>query len=416
MNDLNLMNQIKNIVGKTAVIYGVNTLNFFRITEQLQLLGVRDIYAADQENLLWGKVKGDIKILSWKELQALDLERDIFIVIASMAYVTDIEKKLCELQLRTKEIYTQYSLKLAMFYNRNILPILEEKRQELVQLWKLETQHCKEDFLASIITSSSHALDNQIFGKCVHVFNPGKVGSKTVVASCFKQKLIASHAHTIIPYSLDDEEKEKIKKIYTSQNKVKIISLLREPIARDVSFFFENIWMDSYCGECENIQSAFELWMKECLYKIIPESGKFPRWYMDMNKPVFDWFDDEIKQVFDIDIFEHPFDVKKGYSVIKKNGVELLLIKLEKLNELSDIIGKFLETDSFKIYTENDSKDKEYIYLYKQFLEEMAIPKDYFEYYYGDKSRMRHFYSDEELCKFKDKWSKKIDDGIRFFG
>lgn len=415
MNDLKLLNQVGSITAKTAVIYGVNTLNFYRTIEQLHMLGVNEIYASDKEPSLWGKVKHDTKILSWRELQKLDVEKEIIIVIATMNYVKDVEENLRELQLRTEEIFTHYSLKLAMFYNRNILPISDDKRWELCQLWKLETQHCKEDFLASIITSSSHALDNQILGKCVHVFNPGKVGSKTVVSSCFKQKIIASHAHTIIPYCLADEDKKQIKEIYASQNKVKIISLIREPLARDVSFFFENIWMDSYCGECADIQSAYELWMKECLYKTVPASEKFPGWYMDINKPIFQWFDDEIKQVFDIDIFEYPFDIEKGYSLIKKNGVELLLIKLERLNELSDIIGKFLEVASFEICTENDSNNKEYIYLYKQFLEDMVIPKDYFEFYYGEKSQMKHFYSDEEICKFRDKWSKKIDDGIRFF-
>lgn len=415
VDNLSILNGIEDIVGKIAVVYGVNTNNFYKTIEQLRWLGTNKVYAADGNKLLWGSFFGGINVLSWAELVQLDKEEEIVIVIASMDYVKEIENDLEKLQLRTKQIYTQYCLKLALFYNRNRLPLCKDNKREIEALWEFERKHCEQDFLASIISSACYALENQMFGNPVHVFNAGKVGSKTVVRSCQEHKIIASHAHSIIPYWLADEEKEEIRKIYKNQEKIKIISLVREPISRDISFFFENIWIDSYCSMGESIEEAFDIWMKECLYKINNNSSKFPIWYMDMNKPLFKWFDDEIKDLFNIDVFEYPFDVEKGYSIIKKDGVELLLIKLEKLNELSEVVGKFLEKDSFEIYTENDSENKPYVNLYKKFREQLELPKDYFEYYYGEYSKLKHFYSENEIKMFEEKWRKKVNDRIQFF-
>lgn len=415
VDNLSILNGIEEINGKIAVVYGVNTNFFDKTVDQLKWLGTTKVYAADRNQGVWGTIVNGVKVLSWDELVQLDLEEDIAIVISSVEHVKAIENDLINLKLRTQNIYTQYCLKLALFYNRNRIHLNESDKKMMSALWNLERTHCEQDFLASIITSGCFALENQLFGNPVHIFNAGKVGSKTVVKSCHEHKVIASHAHTIIPHYLTEEEKEEIRRIYKNQEKVKIISLVREPISRDISFFFENIWIDSYCSMGESIEEAFDIWMKECLYKTKANSGKFPTWYMDMNKPLFKWFDDEIREVFDIDIFEYPFDVEKGYSVIKKEGVDLLLIKLEKLNELSEVIGKFLKKDAFEIYTENDSNNKPYVNLYKQFREQLEIPRDYFEYYYGEDSRLNHFYSEDEIQKFIKRWSGKVNDRIQFF-
>ena len=415
IDKLSILNGIEDIVEKNAIVYGVNARDFCKAVDEIRCLGAKKIYAADSNTVLWGNVVQGISVLSWNELQQMDAEEDIVIVIASQDYVKEICEALDKLRLRTQYVYTQYCLKLALFHNRNRLPVSEGERKKLDTFWDFEREHCEQDFLSSIISSGCYALENQLFGNAVHVFNAGKVGSKTVVKSCFEQKVIASHAHTIIPYDLNEQKKEEIRKIYASQENVKIISLIREPISRDISFFFENIWIDSYCGREESVDEAFRIWMKECLYKVTEDSGKFPLWYMDMNKPLFQWFDDEIKNVFNIDIFNYPFDKEKGYSIIKKDGVELLLIKLEKLNGLSEVIGGFLGKDSFEIYTENDSANKPYVYLYKQFQDKINIPGDYFAYYYGENSRLSHFYSDSEMEVYRKKWSKKINDGIQFF-
>ena len=41
----------------------------------------------------------------------------------------------------------------------------------------------------------------------------------------------------------------------------------------------------------------------------------------------FEWFDEQIKQHLDIDVFQYPFDREKGYIQIEKDGISLFLFR-----------------------------------------------------------------------------------------
>ena len=48
---------------------------------------------------------------------------------------------------------------------------------------------------------------------------------------------------------------------------------------------------------------------------------------------VFEWFNVELKEPLGLDIYQYEFDKMRGYQIIEKDNIELLLIKLEKLDE-----------------------------------------------------------------------------------
>jgi glutamate mutase epsilon subunit len=123
---------------------------------------------------------------------------------------------------------------------------------------------------------------------------------------------------------------------------------------------------------------------------------------------VFEWFDVELKAVFGIDVYDYPFDREKGYSIIEQDNVEVLVIKLEKINSLEQVIGDFVEVSDFKLINSNVSDKKPYKYLYKNMREEIRIPREVVDRYYKNSPRMKHFYTEEEINMFYKKWEKNI--------
>jgi hypothetical protein len=125
---------------------------------------------------------------------------------------------------------------------------------------------------------------------------------------------------------------------------------------------------------------------------------------------MFDWFDWEIKEIYGIDIYEYPFDKEKGYSIIKKGNIEIMIYRLENLNKLESIVGDFVGLDDFKLESANTAEQKPYNSIYREFAKTILLPKEYVDFYYKNNPRMDHFYSKEEKRQFLTKWSSNIVD------
>jgi hypothetical protein len=124
----------------------------------------------------------------------------------------------------------------------------------------------------------------------------------------------------------------------------------------------------------------------------------------------FEWFNAELKEVFGIDVYSYPFDKDKGYSVIKWDDIEVLVVKLEKLNELERIVGEFAGAPQFKLLNANEASKKGYRDLYRSIRESVKIPREVVSLYYDGNRFMDHFYSEEEKRSFLKKWQNNIAD------
>lgn len=87
---------------------------------------------------------------------------------------------------------------------------------------------------------------------------------------------------------------------------------------------------------------------------------------LKLQNRLFNWFDEELKELCDVDVYSHPFDKDKGYSIINENGVEILLLKTEKLSNLTDVIKDFANIQQFELLNENIGEKKNIlIYIMK---------------------------------------------------
>lgn len=169
------------------------------------------------------------------------------------------------------------------------------------------------------------------------------------------------------------------------RNKKKIITLVREPVSRELSNFMQNS-ADFIDGDITShpIDALQQAYMEKMSYDY-----------------TFNWFDSEFKSYTGFDVFSTPFDTEKGYAVYHHNGFDILVIKLEKLNECyAECLNKFLGLSNMQMKKAyNQSASKQISNVYSQLKERIKFPKSYLEEVYRHQY-VKHFYTTAEIQKF----------------
>lgn len=174
---------------------------------------------------------------------------------------------------------------------------------------------------------------------------------------------------------------------------VKIISLVRDPVARNVSTFFYAFpqfvpdWKER---EAQNLLSASTL-------NAIFESKR------QFIQTALNWFDEQIKDTIGLDVYAIPFDTTRGWQVYRKANVELLLLRMEDLHRTGEeALRSFLHLPHLKMVKVNTGEEREAYELYRRFLTH-PISQEYLEMTYATKLA-RHFYSNQEIEQFIQRW------------
>ena len=273
-------------------------------------------------------------------------------------------------------------------------------------------------------------------GQPIITYQMGKVGSSTVQASlaALDPARPIYHVHFLNPGRVREIERQRRKYFRTEKLGLlrrpwlyeflfeqirkknwhwKILTLIREPIARNISTFFENLEVtkepDSTKYAVKSDYYGFDI-------QVDPENMD-PLIELFFDRLVHDrplnYFDDEINYVLGIDVFESVFPVDKGYMLYKSNNADMLLVRLGDLNRCAKTAFKeFLDIDDFTLIQANVANEKVYAPLYKEFKSKIHFPENYINQMY-DSRYMRHFYSDEEINGFRKIWERpKEDAGI----
>jgi len=182
-----------------------------------------------------------------------------------------------------------------------------------------------------------------------------------------------------------------------------IVSLVRDPIARNVSVFFESLpdhipdWRERYAQGTLTTYEIKSLFLHSSSAYESPDN----------------WFDSQIKTIpaFGIDVYATTFPCEIGYKIYPGAAqASLLLIRLENLKECAErAVQEFLGLKNFSLYNTNIADEKEYATLYGRFTE-LPLPVEYVERMYKSQS-VRHFYSDVELDRFTKRWTKSTVTG-----
>ena len=227
----------------------------------------------------------------------------------------------------------------------------------------------------------------------VFVYQMGKVGSQSIdfsLRNFYKGEIL--HGHAMYPNDKSIENRLFYNYCVIEKKPVKIITLAREPVGKNVSHFFQEF--EQHTGKPFS-DSAFSIEELKSIFLNTPS--------VRHTEPLT-WFDDNILKNFDIDIFKESFPKEKGSIIINKGNVDILLMKSEITDEQKELlISSFLNLKEFKITRQNVGDEKKYMKTYSLFKREVKFESAYLDMLYLSKYA-RHFYTDEEIKKARSQW------------
>lgn len=319
-----------------VILFGASSAGV-EVKQILESNGI-EIYAfVDNDSNKEGKKIKGIEIVSFKTL-CMMLKRDTsYIIQISSMYENEIAEQL-------KEVGANY-----IWYSEFCLRMTQLAKYRLTQkglrtyfynsFWKRLNQRA--------VNVEGHLISHEYKKQKLNfMISAPKVGNTTMAASCGNNIGIICHT-----YSFMDEELANIIK----NREVNLVVGVRDVISQNLSTLFQ------LCDVNENYYDIEEFWqgggdVQEIFDKhVIHNRPEVQCWYefakkrIGYNYLVQDFFDQEFKKFWGIDIYQYPFDKEKGYSIYKINNVNILIYQLEKMNALEKEIGEFLDIEDFKL-------------------------------------------------------------------
>lgn len=391
VKDLELIKDITPLFEKKVIFWGIGNRGRYLI-EKLKLMGAgkEGILLCDAKRTLWGDEFLSHKIMSPAQMQECAMRIGIhniiiLVTVISIETQNEIIKNIEELLGRDVEIYTEYAVECGLYFGlKNPCVNSEFRKRELLE----------RDIASRYLSEKSAMIENayKYFtflplhnDEIILVYQPGKVASASVYKSIQNYGHNVLHCHILADIRDRGDDLHKILDMKSG----KIICLVRDPVARRISEMWQNM-------------------MTRTRYAIDADFNEVEKYYFDgaFENLEFQWFENEMKKTFHLDVFAHRFDKDKGYSIIKQGNIELLLMKMEKLDKLENVIGSFLGIEDFHLQNNNIGGRKSYRFAMEEFKKDFTISQERLEEIYKKNDYMRHFYSDQECNEFYDKWMR----------
>jgi len=246
------------------------------------------------------------------------------------------------------------------------------------------------------------------------VFQMGKVGSTTV-----EETLEARYRY----YHLHDRadfypiyERYRARRRTRGAEYFDIITATRDPLARKVSGFFQNLAVtratpDSHVHPfCfESMEAARNASMDELV-------ARFHAWDDGISEAT-EWFDRHFEPATGIRIYDHGFDPEKGWQIFRDGKWRVLVLRFEDINTnhldaLNEfVVGRYGESSRIdRLWPANLSSDKWYFDRMNEFLRKIEFSDNDIDAAYAT-PYARYFYTDQELAGMRSKWHRTSTGG-----
>ncbi len=216
----------------------------------------------------------------------------------------------------------------------------------------------------------------------VHVMNPDSI-----------RRLHAGLRHKgLARFQMDTDliGRALFEEIIKPGHKAKIITLVREPIGRNISFYFHNL---DVLWETADAHENVELPL------LLDEFGTRFGHQRSIN-----WFDREFKPVLGVDVYKHEFPRDVGHLRIDTERYDVLIMRTD-LEDASKAkcMEEFLGVEGLSLVPKNVASRKPYADVYRKFLDAVELPEGYVNEML-DSKYTRHFFSPEEIASLRAKW------------
>jgi hypothetical protein len=245
-------------------------------------------------------------------------------------------------------------------------------------------------------------------GKPVVVYQMGKVGSTSISRSIAEHGVRpVDQVHRINPehveaikdlradrgldplQPMDERGLRLYHEIVRPGRPAQFISLVREPVSRNVSAYFQN-------------HVGLQGWSSKSLGDLRD------RFLNDYSHEVpMTWFEHEPKAMLDIDVYAVEFPSRDGFVRIEHGPFELLVLQTELPdNRKETIIQDFLGIDDFHIRRRNVGRAKSYAEAYNAFKKQIRLPRDYLDRMLQSRYA-QHFYDQQTIDSVYRRWTKR---------
>lgn len=257
------------------------------------------------------------------------------------------------------------------------------------------------------------------------VHQMSKVGSSTVVASLKNSApdILVLHSHFMSEPGLDWLEnwvKDRWGTIHvpkhlwhglfaqrlhyenTLPDRMKVVTLVRDPVARAISEFFEELDVHTGYPYAQRLEANGVDAVADELERMLLETLATK---VDWSAP-YEWFDREVRDVFGVDLLAEAFDPEADFGVFRSETADILLLKLERLADCAEqAFGDFLGIPDFSLDTgRNVASRKYYADAYRMILARLSVPEAILEACYGSR-HVRHFYGAADIDRFTARWT-----------
>ncbi len=377
-----------------------------------------NVYAfCDNDASLWGSKVNEVKVMSPFELETLASEYDDIVVQIALENPMNETIIIKTLQYINISKYISYSELIAI---TNLLKIIKFKRNNqdfivntnLITSTNANVLSAKQSLLEKLITPPENLI---------LICLPPKTADFTITQTLQKSGINCVN----LWHRINSFNKDMFVKILGN---VKIITAVREPIMQNLSdayqqiggitclqhlkkvFFNSNVsaedvkqYENMLLKNGGNAQECFDYHLK--FRGVVPDcNGDIVNKHTYAIQNFVPYFQEKV-----VDFLAYPFDKEKGYSIVKEGNIEVFVYQLEKLNNLIPELSNWIGKDFTSLINGNGADDKWIAPSYKQAQNEIKITKKYFDESFSQ-PYVKHCYSEQDIQKFKDKWSKHIKD------
>lgn len=295
------------------------------------------------------------------------------------------------------------------FINSKKLDYLNKKNPSYRTMAIKDSANCRKYFARNLAWEQ---LDYYNLEKDVIniILSSPKTGSTTIFESCMASQDIIDPVY--ISYTMKPFSKEYFDVLSGCQKR--FISGIREPISQIISMFFYLWYTRNYMFDSLDLfpdHTDCQYWFNEHFAKEDKIDNAFEIFceVMEFSSGEIDFYEKDYSIMTGIDLLQYPFDKEKGYSIIKENNSEILVYRLDKLNELESTVGKYFGAKDFSLINSNCSDDRIYKSLYKKACDSIRMKRSFIESIYN-KKLVQWCYTEEEIEGFWKKWKDNIID------
>lgn len=389
IREMEVLNDFSLILQSKVIICGAGKIGD-AVLHKLQSLGKSVEMLCDSDYKKWGKQIEGTDILSYEKLNDKRMEEYLFIIAVESARVTEeIYQILLHKGAQNICTYFAYYYSLKFWESEGKTELMRYYAKQKV--WFEDICRHKE----SVCAAENGAI---------WVWQVGKVGSTTIVSTFQENGVKAAHLHFLGYdrfllkilglasdfFELNQESLQKNRLLIESSKPLKIITLVRDPVVQACSSIFQ--WMSTGILDMFFAEHGFEKGIQTFIIDSIDRE-----WV---------WFKDEFQNILGVDVLQYPFDTEKGYTIIERDNIRIFVMQMEKMNNLVKELSDFAGIALSSLSNSNIGNEKGYRWAYRELMNKICLSDEILNGYY-DNLFIRHFYSDEDIVKFKSKYSER---------